>query len=184
LFDLSLLVLSAAPEPFVFQLTGQTPIQMAINLFNVAVLAVVLSKLLYNPVRNFMAARSEKIRTQLEGAAKEAESAAALKQKYEDLLVNIDRQRDDILSEARARAGDTERRILAEAKAEADAVRERAHAEVELERERVREEMRQVIIEVSAAMTEKLVAATIDDELRERVFAETVSDLEEARWLN
>lgn len=184
MFDLSQFVLSAAPEPFVFALTGQTPIQMAINLFNVAVLAFVLSKLLYNPVRNFMGARSERIRAQLEKADKESENAAELKAKYEDLLKNIDRQREEILADARARAADNERRLLAAAKAEADAVRERASAEVEMERERAREEMRQVIIEVSTAMTEKLVAASLDDDLRERLFAQTVSELEEAKWLS
>ena len=166
-----------------FALDRQTLISTGINLFNVAILAVVLSKLLYNPVRKFMAARTERIRVQLDEAAREAETASELKTRYEGLLAGIDDQRKEILEEARKTAADTAKRMLAQAKADADAVRVQATAEVELERERVREEMRQVIIGVSAAMTEKLIAASIDDKLRERMFAETVSELEEVKWL-
>ena len=182
--ELSLFLLSAAPEGRVFGLDQQTLIAIGINLFNVAVLAVVLSKLLYNPVRNFMHKRSERISSQLEGAAKEAETVGALRADYESKLRDIDLQREELLTVARKHADENAKRMLIEAKNEADAIRARAASDVEFEQRRVKEEMKQVIIEVSTVMTEKLVAMSMSDEVYERVFNETVAELEEVKWLS
>jgi len=181
LLELSLFLLSA-PEPRVFGLDQQTVIAVAINLFNVAVLAIVLSKLLYNPVRNFMHKRTERINAQLDGAAKEAETVSALRAEYESKLKNIDLQKEEILATARNMAADNSRRILADAKTEADALRERAISEIEFEQARVKDELKKVIIEVSTVMTEKLVSLSMSEEVSERLFNETVAELEEANW--
>jgi len=182
--ELSLFLLSAAPEPRVFGLDQQTLIAIGINLFNVALLAVILSKVLYNPVRNFMKKRAERISAQLDGAAKEAKAASELRADYEGKLKNIDLQKEEILSTARKLAEENAKRMLDEAKTEADALRARALSEVEFEQRRVRDEMKKVIIDVSTVMTEKLVTMSMSDEVSERLFNETVAELEEVKWLS
>ena len=166
----------------VFGLDQQTLIQIGINLFNVAVLAFVLSKLLYNPVRNFMRKRSEGIESQLEHAEKESKGATALRLEYERKLKEIDVQKEAILEEARKLAADNRGRMMLEAKAEADALKARAASEIEAEYARAREEMRQAIIEISALMTEKLVMVSIDSDTQERLFNEAMGELEGATW--
>lgn len=156
----------------------------AIMLFNVAVLAFVLSILLYNPVRNFMSNRSEKIRGIIEDTLSESESAKALKLEYEGKLREVNALGEQIIDEARKQAAEKARQIIAEAKSEADSLRTRASIDIEMERERVREEMKQAIIEISAAMTEKLVAVSIDRDAHERLFAQTMAELEGASWHN
>ena len=183
MFDSSLLLLSTVPDGRVFGLDQQTLFAIGINLFNVAVLAFVLSKLLYNPVRNFMAARTARINSQIEGAARQAKEAEELRAEYEQKLTQIEVEREEILESARKRAAENSKQTLAAAKAEAEAVRERATAEIEHERERVRAEMKQVIIEVSTAMTEKILATSVDDAVYERMFAQTVGEMERVKWL-
>jgi F-type H+-transporting ATPase subunit b len=129
-----------------------------------------------------MQKRADRISTQLSDAAKEAEHVAKMKAEYEGKLREIEKQKEEILTAAKNLATESSRRILADAKAEADAARERVIHEIELEQERVKEQLRQVIIEVATAMTEKLVMMSMDDEVYERVFNETVAELEEANW--
>lgn len=185
MFDASLFLLSTAgvPDGRVFGLDQQTLIQIGINLLNIVVLAVVLRWLLYNPVRKFMGARTQRIATQIEGAALQAQQAEEMRAEYEQKIAEIEVEREEILEQARKLASENTKRTLAVAKTEADGVRERAAAEVEHERERVRAEMKQVIIEVSTAMTEKILVASVDDAVYERMFAKTVSEMENAKWL-
>ena len=184
MFDVPQLLLSTAlPDGRVFGLDQQTLIQIAQNLINVVILAVVLSWLLYKPVRNFMAARTERIAAQIEGAAKQQRQAEELRDEYEAKIAAIAGEREEILENARKMAAENTKQTLAAAKAEADGVRERAAAEVEHERERVQAEMKQVIIEVSTAMTEKILVASVDDAVYERMFIATVSEMENAKWL-
>ena len=166
----------------IFRLDAQTLISIGINLVNIVILAFVLSKLLYNPVRKFMQSRTERIKGQLEHAEKESQGAHALRLEYEQKLKEIDVQKDAILEEARKLAADNRERMITETRAEIDVLKARAASEIEVERERAREEMRQAIIEISALMTEKLVTVSIDSDARDRLFDEAIGELEGITW--
>ena len=74
---------------------------MAIAVF---FLFMMMSKLLFNPVRKMLADRREKIAGELSDAANDKKDAAALKADYEARLKNIDKEAEQILSEARQKA--------------------------------------------------------------------------------
>lgn len=67
-------------------------------------LFLIASNLLFNPVRNMMQKRQEKIAEDIENAKEDKESAAALKLEYEEKLKDIDKEAEQILSDARAKA--------------------------------------------------------------------------------
>ena len=167
-----------------FGLDLQTVIQICAHLVNVGLLAFILAKLLYKPVQNFLARRTDKIKEQLDQAEDSMTKAKALKLQYERKLLDAERERDEILSEARKRAEETGRQILADAKKEADSVRERATANVEMEWERAQSDMRLAILDISAAMSEKFMRLAIDKETHDRLFAETMSELGGTTWKN
>jgi F-type H+-transporting ATPase subunit b len=175
-------VLTAVPEGRLFGLDMRTLIQMGANAVNIAVLAFILAKLLYKPVRRFMRARADGIRSQLDFARDETAKAKEMKLQYEQKLSDIDRERNEILDEARKQATESRQQIIAEAKLEADAVKERAAASVQNERERAQAEIKLAIIEVSAAMTEKFVNLAINKETHDKLFDETMAELEEMAW--
>jgi len=162
----------------------QTVVQIGLNLFNVILLAVVLSWLLYKPVRNFLQKRSDRIKGQLEQAGNEMVRASELKAQYEQKMKDVEHEREGILDEARKLAAESSRQILADAKKEADAVRARAAANVEMEWDRAQTQMREAIIDVSAAMTEKFLLKALDDAAHNKLFSETMAELEEMAWRN
>ena len=169
-------------EPFLFELNMETLTAIGINLFNVAVLAGILAFVLYKPVRTALQKRTDRIAGELEHAAKEMAEATELKYMYEQKLQEIDREREEIISEARKIASDSGRRIVNEAKKEAEAIRERAAAGVEAEWERAQNEMRTAIIDVSAVMSEKFVSLAINKDTHDKLFKETMTDLEGMSW--
>ena len=183
--EISGALLSAAaelPPGRVFGLDGQTLRQILAQLFSVGLLAYVLSKLLYKPVRDFMGKRSAKVEHQLETAEKEVAMANALKAEYEQKVKEIDASRAAILEEARKVAAEAKNQVLDEAKKEAEKIHERATANIELELERARAEMRHQIIDVSALMAAKFMSKSIDKQTQDALFEETMTELEGAGW--
>jgi F-type H+-transporting ATPase subunit b len=176
------IVLANVPDGRLFGLDAQTFISVGAQLINFAILAFVLSKLLYKPVGNFLRKRADRIEGQLVSAEEEMAKAMELKLQYEQKLEEVARERDAILGEARKLAAETSQRLIAEAKKEADAVKERTTANVELEWERAQTDMRLAIIEVSALMSEKFVTLAINKETHDRLFDETMADLEGMTW--
>ena len=167
-----------------FGLDMQTVIMIGANLINVALLAVILTKLLYNPVRDFLHKRADKIRGQLANAESDKAKAADLKRQYEQKIAGAENECLEMFDEARKHAEEAGQRIINEAKKEAEAVRVRAAANVEMEWERAQETIRLAIIQVSAAMSEKFLTLAINKDTHDALFDETMAELEEMTWKN
>jgi F-type H+-transporting ATPase subunit b len=176
------IVLSAVPEGRMFGVDMATIGSMLLTLLNMSVLAIVLTKLLYKPVQNFLKKRTDRIQGQLHQAEQDMAKAAELKQQYEQKIADADRERDTIIEEARKIAAETSRQIVADAKKEAEAIKTRATANVDLEWEQAQSGMRNAIIEVSAIMAEKMVTLAINKEMQDKLFDETMAELEGMPW--
>ena len=161
-----------------FGLELQTFIQMLPNSINVIVLAVVMSKLLYNPVRKILNDRAERIATQLAEATEAQAAAAELKAEYEEKLKAMGEERAQILEEARQLAAERRDQLLATAKNEASEIKEAANKDINSERERVKDEVYQAIVDISTDMAAKLINTTIDQNAHDKLFGEAMAALE------
>ena len=167
-------------EGRIFALDQQTLISVGIQLLNAVLLAAALAFLLYKPVRKFMRARADGIKSQLGRAQDDMEAAEKLKVFYEQKLEEIELERAGTLEQAHRLAEDTRGRLTAGAEQEIAAMRTRAEAEIQLQRERAREETRQQVIEAATAMAAKIAAVSLDEAARDRLFEETLAELEGA----
>ena len=167
-------------EGRIFALDQQTLISVGIQLLNAAILAVALAFLLYKPVRKFMRARADGIKSQLGRAQADMEAAEKLKAFYERKLEEIELERAGILEQAHRLAEETRGRLTAGAEQEIAAMRARAEAEIRLQRERAQEEARLRVIEAATAMAAKIAAVSLDGATQDRLFAETMAELEGA----
>jgi F-type H+-transporting ATPase subunit b len=161
----------------VFGIDGQTFIGSAFILINLCILAFVLSKLLYAPVRQMLYDRTDRIRTQLKDAENAEAVANELRAQYEAKLKGIMIERDDILEEARRVAAATGKQTIDEAKAEANGIIERAKKNIEMEQERAKDDMRRSIIDISSVMAQRFVTRQMDREIQDKLFDEVVSEL-------
>jgi len=152
------------------------------NLANLAILIGFLGFMLRKPVSNMLRKRSDRVKDQLKNADDELDKAKDLKKQYEQKMLEIIRERDDILSSAQKSANETSRRLIAEANKEAGALRERAAANAQLEWDRAESELRTIIIDTSAIAAERFVASAINKETHDKLFTAVLSELEVAQW--
>ena len=169
-------------EPRVFDLDLQLLADSALMIVAVFVLFLIASYLLFNPVRDMMAKRQAKIKGELDDAAKDEEDAAALKAEYEEKLKNVDKEAEEILSDARKRALANENRIVADAKEEASRIIERAKVEAALEKEKAADDMKREMVVLASMIAGKVVKASIDTTVQESLVNETLKEIGESTW--
>ena len=171
-------------EPRLFDLDLQLLADAGLMMISIFVLFLFASYFLFNPAREFLKKRQDKIRGELEGAAKDKEDAAALKAEYEDKLKNIDKEADEILSDARKRALANENKIVADAKEEAARIIERVRVEAELEKQKAADDVKREMVVIASMMAGKVVRASIDTSIQESLVNETLKEIGESTWLS
>ena len=169
---------------YLFDLNLQLIADAALMIVAIFVLFLVVGSLLFNPIRDILQKRQDKIRTELETAASDMEQAKALKTEYEDKLKAIDKEADTILSDARKRALANENKIVAEAKEEAARIIERARVEAELEKQKVADEVKKEMVSIAAMMAGKVVSAAVDVKVQDSLVEETLKEIGDSTWLS
>ena len=175
-------ILQNLPEGRLFALDLQVVVTSVIVLINVAILAYVLSKLLYRPVLRILHERRVRILEDVQTAEKDKIEALKLKEQYEMIMKNANQEKYEILESARKLAVEKSREQVEEARAEAESIKARALKEIELEQERAKSEMKQAVIDVSSSMVLKFLSRTIEEDVHQLLFDETMAELEEIAW--
>lgn len=152
---------------------------LAIAIF---VMFTLLSYLLFNPVRDMLKKRQDKIQDDIDTAKKDKEDAAALKQDYDARIRDIEKEAEAILSDARKKALKNEAKILEEAKEEAARMLARANAQIELERKKAADDMKKEMIQVASLMAQKVVAGSMDREIQDSLVEETLKEIGDQTW--
>lgn len=153
-------------------------LDMVPNLLNFAVTAILLSWLLYKPVKKVLQARADNVESDMKDAALSKKSAEELKQQYEQKVKEIEVERAAILDEARKLANEKREQILETAKSEAQEVKARAERDIETEKTQLKGAVHKAIIDISADMAAKLISATIDKNAHDKLFSEAMTELE------
>jgi F-type H+-transporting ATPase subunit b len=149
---------------------------------NIFILFFALSYMLFNPVREALEKRKQKIAGALKNAADDKEAAHAMKEEYEAKLHEVKKEAEEILEDARKRAKQREAEIIAEAREEADRIVIRGNREVELERKKALDDMKEQIISIASVMAGKVVAASIDTTVQDALIDETLKEMGESTW--
>lgn len=167
-----------------FTLDAQLLFDTLVMALSMLFLFTLLSYLLFNPVRDMLEKRKQRIVDDREAAKREKAEAVCYKQEYEKKLQEVDKEVQVILSEARKKAMKNENAIIAEAKEEAARIMARANAEIELEKKRALDDMKQEMIAIASMMAQKVVSASIDTEVQESLIDETLKEMGENTWLS
>lgn len=168
----------------IFDLDMQLIADSAFLALNVFILFTVMSYFLFNPVRDMLKKRKERIQNEIETAKQNKENALALKSEYESKLKEADKEVEAILSEARKKALKKEEVIIAEAKEEAARIIARAQNEIAMEEKRAMDDIKKEMIQVASMMACKVVAQSIDVQIQDTLIEETLKEMGEGTWQN
>ena len=108
----------------------------------------------------------------------------ALKAEYESKLKNIEKEAEQILSEARQKALKNEQRIIDEAKEEQRRIIKHAQNEALLEQTRAMDDVKKEIVSVASLMAQKVVSVSIDAEKQDALIEETLKEMGDSTWLS
>lgn len=167
-----------------FDLDFQLLADAALMIIAVFVLFLLASYLFFNPVRDMLSKRQEKIKGELDDAAANMEQARELKAEYEDKLSKIDKEAEGILAEARKKALDNEKRILDEAHEQAAAIIDRARTEAELEKKKAADDVKKEMVVLASMMAGKVVSQNIDTTVQDQIITDTLNEMGQDTWQN
>lgn len=169
-------------DSWFLRLDANVLIEMLILWVNVIFIVVLLSWLLYKPVLKFLTDRRERIQEEIAKAAADMQDAEEKRKHYQGKLEAIVMEKEEILSVARKLANEKEAEIIQNANGEAHSILQRARVEIEREREKAKDEMRIQIIQVSTLMAERLMGKGMDEDDRNKILDEAISELGDAVW--
>ncbi|MDO5422095.1 MAG: F0F1 ATP synthase subunit B [Eubacteriales bacterium] len=167
-----------------FSLDAQLLFDAILLAIAVLVMFTFLSYLLFNPVRDFLKKRQNRIQSDIDTAAKDKEEARKLREDYEARIRNINAEAEEILSAARKKALQNEAKILDDAREEAARILARANAQVELEKKAAVDDMKKEMISIASLMAEKVVAGAVTPQIQETLLEDTLREIGEDTWLS
>ena len=169
-------------EPRLFNLDPQLLHDAVLLAIAVFVMFLFLSYMLFNPAREMLKKRQDKVKNDIDSAEKSREDAAKLKEEYENRLREIHKEEDAILSAARQKALENETKIIDQAKAEAANIIERANHQAELEMKKAQDEIKKEIITVASMVAGKAVSEKLDIGIQDSLIDDTLKEIGEKTW--
>jgi ATP synthase F0, B subunit len=154
---------------------------MGISIF---ILFFGLSYLLFNPVKDVLKKRRERVLSELEDASTKSKDANELKALYESKLKDISLERDRILEDARKKAKLKEADIIAKAEQEAKIITQRADKEIELEKRKALDELKREIVDIASVMASKALSSSMDMNMQKALIDEALKGIGESTWQN
>lgn len=153
--------------------------QILISLANLVILFLIVKRFLYTPVKRVLAQRRAEIDEQYAKAKEAQEGAERQKEEWDQRIKGAQSEADDILKSAADRAQRREEQIVAEAKAKADGIVRQAQIDASLELGKAREQIKQEIVSVSAALTEKVLEREIDNDTHKELIDSFIDEIGE-----
>ena len=136
--------------------------QILISLANLTILFLLLKKFLYKPVTKMLSDRRDEVDSQYADAENAKQSAEAKDAELTERLKNAKAEAEDIVKEAATAAQNRGDKIVEDARATADGIIRQAKVDAELELKRAEESIKTQIVDVSAALTEKMLEREIN----------------------
>ncbi len=145
------------------------------QIFNFAILCILLYAWAYKPILKMLDNRKQKIAQGLEDARVASEARANAEQDASKILAEAQNKANQVVRDSTERAEAAALEIRAAAEAEATKEREAALAEVQVERDRMLGDLRSQIAALAIAAAQKLVGETLDEKRQHALIDEFFS---------
>ncbi len=151
--------------------------QILISLANLVILFFLLKKFLYKPVKNILAQRQAEIDKQYSEAQVAQDVADENKRAWEEKIKNAEGEAEQIIQNATEKAERRKEKIVGDAKVKADEIIRQAETDAELELKKASEQIKQEIVTVSTALTEKMLDREINEQDHRKLIDSFIEDI-------
>jgi F-type H+-transporting ATPase subunit b len=151
------------------------------QVFNFAIVLVLLYAWAYKPILKMLENRSQKIAQGLEDARIASEARANAEEEARQIIAKAQSEANQKVREATDRADIAAREVLAKAETDAAKIREDARAEVSQERDRVLADVRGQIAALSMAAAQRLIGEALDEKRQRALIDEFFSGVKSGK---
>jgi len=155
-----------------------------IQLLNTFILYLILKKLLFKPVTEFMANREKEIADSIQRAEDMNEEALKLKSEYMEKLKVAEEEGREIIREASKKAEERAAEIIKGAEKEAKEIKERALLDIAREKEKAINDLKDEIASIAMLAASKVIEKNLDDNAHRDFVRSFIDEVGETRWQN
>lgn len=152
---------------------------MIFAVINFALMAYILSKVLFKPILKILDDRQSQIQAIQQQALEARQEAEASQEQYGFEMKKLRVQTQEIMDRALKAGEENKNAILAEAKANADSLMQRAREELNLEKEKAKIELRSEVAELAVLAAGKLVNQNLRPEDHEKLIDDFIIEVGE-----
>lgn len=152
--------------------------QVLTNIVGFLLVVWLLRKYAWGPILGLLDARREKIRSDFAEAEKALRDAETLKGEFNQQLGNIKSIERERIQEAVKRGEGIADSLVDEARQQADATRQKAQVDIAFEADKARLQLRDSVVAMAIAASEKIIGERLDDERHRRLIREFIDSLE------
>jgi F-type H+-transporting ATPase subunit b len=166
----------------IFGLDVQIIFDAVILALAVFFLFFLLSYFVFNPARDYLEKRRERVASDLAAAAEEKREAMEFKAEYDARLRDADAEVDRILSEGKRKAKRREGEIIDAANAEASRIMERTEREIAMEKSKVKDDIKKEMVAVATEMAGRFVSESMTASRQEQLVDDVLKEIGETTW--
>lgn len=153
-------------------------------LINFLILMGVLTRFLYKPFLNMLAARKQSIKDALDNAELTNRRADEKMEQYSKRISKVEEESREIIRTAKIKADAQARDIIEDARKEAGDIITKAQETIEKEKEKAMEDMKQEIAVLAVMAAEKIVEREIQRAGQEAIVEEVIRQARSTGWRN
>lgn len=154
------------------------------QLINTFILFLILKKLLFKPVSEFMEKRKSEIAESIERAEARNEEAEKYKSEYISKIEASQEEGRQIVRDAAKRAEERASEIVKAAEKEAKEIKERANLEIEREREKAINSLKDEIASIAMLAASKVIEEDLNEKKHNTLVRKFIDEVGETRWQN
>jgi len=149
-----------------------SPLEIGIHILNVLILFVILRKVLYKPVADYMKRRESSFAQKIEELDAREKEVIRQKELYDSLMAEADGKAAEIINRSREIASENAKEIINFAKEHSKDLIARAKSEIEAQKLQTQAELRGEITDMAVRLAEKVLEREISIEDNRRVIGE------------
>lgn len=147
------------------------------QLFNFAIVLLVMWKWAYKPIVKLLEERQEKIERGVKQAADVEKRVQELEQEREQVITAAKSEAAKVLEEARAVAEDRKKELLGKAKQEVQGVVAQGRAQLETQKAQMIREMREEIAALAVEAARKVLQSEVDEKKATKLAQDVVEEM-------
>jgi len=148
------------------------------------VLYLIVKKLFFEKIHDFMEARAQKVKDQFDNAEAAEKLAEKHLAEYTKKLEDIEIERRNVLKEAKTLADERAHEIISEANGRATEIVAKAERDAIRERQKAAEEMREQIAMLAILAAEKVIEKTLDEKEQTQIIDDIIKKNDGEIWKN